>query len=79
MYVKIFYFISYTSNILYAFLDLGTGWNVARINDVQEDWFVEQVHLSSYDQREHTGLLECLIKTLVPYWVTQVSQMMVRQ
>ena len=53
MSVKNFYFISYTSNILYAFLDLGTGWNVARINDIQVDWFTEQVHLPSYDQRAY--------------------------
>ena len=29
------------------------GWDVARVNDLQERWFIEQVHLSAYDQRAY--------------------------
>ena len=35
------------------FLALGTGWNVAKIDNFEEENFVEQIHLSAYDQRAY--------------------------
>ena len=33
--------------------DLGIGWDVARVNDAAEDDFINQAHLSAYDQRAY--------------------------
>ena len=33
------------------FSALGIGWNVAKTDDADEDDFIEQAHLSVYDQR----------------------------